>query len=135
LHFLSLKVRACGRISNRKGRERGMGRKFNVTGTCIPEKHYMVNIDNKLNRIMQLVEAEEYFIINRPRQYGKTTALYLLNKNLMGKEEYLPIKISFEAIDSESYNEVKSFLNSIMTQIRNYFKFTKNKDMFEFTDK
>lgn len=133
--FLCLKIRLCGRIGNKKGRERGMGRKFNVTGTCIPEKHYMVNIDNKLNRIMQLVEEEEYFIINRPRQYGKTTALYLLNKNLMGKEEYLPIKISFEAIDSESYNEVKSFLNSIMTQIRNYFKFTKNKDMFEFIDK
>jgi len=112
-----------------------MGKKFNVTGTCIPEKHYMVNIDDKLNRIMQLVEEEEYFIINRPRQYGKTTALYLLNKTLMSKEEYLPIKISFEAIDSESYNEVKSFLDSIMTQIRNYFKFTRNKDMFEFANK
>lgn len=112
-----------------------MAKKFNVTGTCIPEKHYMVNIDDKLSRIMQLVEEEEYFIINRPRQYGKTTALYLLNKTLMSKKEYLPIKISFEAIDSESYNGVKSFLNSIMAQIRNYFKFTKNKDMFEFTNK
>ena len=112
-----------------------MKRKFNVTGTCIPEKHYMVNIDNKLNEIMKLVEDEEYFIINRPRQYGKTTALYLLNKTLMGKEEYLPIKISFEAIDSESYNEVKSFLNTLIAQIRNYFKFNKNKDMFEFTNK
>ncbi|MBU3176416.1 AAA family ATPase [Clostridium estertheticum] len=109
-----------------------MGKKFNVTGTCIPEKHFMVNIDNKLNEIMKLVEEEEYFVINRPRQYGKTTALYLLNNNLMGKEEYLPIKISFEALDSESYKDVKSFLNSVMIQIRNYFKFSKNNDMFEF---
>lgn len=46
-----------------------MKKKFNVTGTCIPEMHYMVDTSDKINRIMNLVENEEYFIINRPRQY------------------------------------------------------------------
>lgn len=85
-----------------------MKKKFNVTGTCIPDKHYMVNI-SQIKNIMKLIEDEEYFIINRPRQYGKTTTLYLLNNRLTNIDRYLSIKISFESIDSESFNEVKSF--------------------------
>lgn len=34
-----------------------MGKKFNVTGTCIPERHYMVDISSKLERISEMVEA------------------------------------------------------------------------------
>ncbi|KIS24013.1 MAG: AAA family ATPase [Clostridium botulinum] len=109
-----------------------MQKRFNVTGTCIPEKHYMVDISNKLDSILKLVNNEEYFIINRPRQYGKTTTLYLLEKRLNRMEEYLPIKISFEAIDTEGYSEVKKFLSSIMMQIVNYFRFSTNKEMYKF---
>ena len=109
-----------------------MKKRFNVTGTCIPEKHYMVNISNKLDSILKLVNNEEYFIINRPRQYGKTTTLYLLEKRLNTMEEYLPTKISFEAIDAEEYSEVKRFLGSIMMQIVNYFRFSNNKEMYKF---
>ncbi len=75
-----------------------MKKRFNVTGTCIPEKHYMVDISKKLDSILELVYNEEYFIINRPRQYGKTTTLYLLNRYLKTSNEYIPIKISFEGI-------------------------------------
>ena len=109
-----------------------MQKRFNVTGTCIPEKHYMVDISNKLDSILKLVNNEEYFIINRPRQYGKTTTLYLLEKRLNRMEEYLPIKISFEAIDTEGYSEVKKFLSSIMMQIVNYFRFSTNKEIYKF---
>ncbi|MCW6084102.1 AAA family ATPase, partial [Clostridium botulinum] len=109
-----------------------MKKRFNVTGTCIPEKHYMVDISNKLDSILKLVNNEEYFIINRPRQYGKTTTLYMLEKRLNSMEEYLPIKISFEAIDTEGYSEVRKFLSSIMMQIVNYFRFSTNKEMYKF---
>ena len=51
-----------------------MGMKeFNVTGLCIPEKHYMADISNKLNKIMDFINKGKYFTITRPRQYGKTT--------------------------------------------------------------
>ncbi|MZK49866.1 AAA family ATPase [Clostridium beijerinckii] len=109
-----------------------MEKKFNITGTCIPDKHYMVDTSNKIDKIIKLIEAEEYFIINRPRQYGKTTTLYLLEKKLNNIEGYLPIKISFEAIDTESYSEVQKFINSIMIQIRNYFRFSSNKEVYKF---
>ena len=86
----------------------------------------MVDISEKLKNIVELIDNEEYFIINRPRQYGKTTTLYLLEKKLNNIEGYLPIRISFESIDTESYSEVKKFINSIMMQIRNYFRFSSN---------
>ena len=46
-----------------------MGRVFNTTGVCIPEKHYMVNINGRLQQIRELVDAGKYFTINRARQY------------------------------------------------------------------
>ena len=46
-------------------------KEFNTTGLCNPKKHYMVDISDKLENIKKLVEKEKYFIINRPRQYGK----------------------------------------------------------------
>ena len=44
-------------------------KKFNVTGRCIPEEHYMVNIDDKLKAMKSLVDAGSYFVMNRARQY------------------------------------------------------------------
>lgn len=55
-----------------------MHKEFNVTGTCIPEKHYMADTSQKLKSIFNLIEKGKYFTINKPRQYGKTTTLYLL---------------------------------------------------------
>ena len=54
-----------------------MSRKFNVNGVCYPDEHYMVNIDSKLAEIKELVDEKQYFVINRARQYGKTTTLNL----------------------------------------------------------
>lgn len=52
---------------------RDMSKTFNVNGICYPNEHYMVNIDSKLAQIKQLVDEKKYFVINRARQYGKTT--------------------------------------------------------------
>lgn len=109
-----------------------MRKRFNVTGTCIPGRHYMVDTSYKLDKIIELIENEEYFIINRPRQYGKTTTLYLLEQRLNKMEGYLPIKISFESIDTESYREVSRFLSSVMLQFKNYFRFSQNKTLYNF---
>jgi hypothetical protein len=49
--------------------------------------HYIVDINKKLNNVSQLIERGKYFVINRPRQYGKTT-LYMLERTLENNEEY-----------------------------------------------
>lgn len=75
-----------------------MSKKFNVTGLCIPEENYMVDISEKIDEIISgYVHEGKYFTINRARQYGKTTTLYLLEQRL--EEQYLVIRLSFEAAD------------------------------------
>lgn len=95
---------------------------FNITGTCVPYKHYMVDISRKLENIVKLVENEEYFIINKPRQYGKTTTLFLLNKYLKSIDIYIPIKISFEGIGDISFENEhlfsKVFLELLIKNLR-----------------
>ena len=59
-----------------------MPRTFNTTAVCVPEIHYMVNIDQRLQEISRLVDGGKYFAINRARQYGKTTTLQVLGKYL-----------------------------------------------------
>ena len=84
-------------------------KEFNTTGLCNPKKHYMVDISNKLDDIKKLVKKEKYFVINRPRQYGKTTTLLALENNL--KDDYLVISISFEGTDINSFSTPPNFCN------------------------
>ncbi|MDE7184568.1 MAG: hypothetical protein K2O40_08870 [Lachnospiraceae bacterium] len=45
--------------------------KFNVTGVCVPKKHYMVDLSEKVDLIIRdYIEQGAYFTINRARQYG-----------------------------------------------------------------
>ena len=75
-----------------------MSKKFNITGLCIPERDYMADISGKLDTIIcQYIQQGKYFTINRARQYGKTTVLYLLEQKLA--DSFLVIHLSFEASD------------------------------------
>ena len=77
-----------------------MKKRFNTTGTCNSNLHYMMNNSKKLEAIMELVEYGDYFTINRPRQFGKTTTLFLIKKELAKQEDYLPIQLNFQGVDS-----------------------------------
>jgi hypothetical protein len=55
-----------------------MMKRFNITGVCVPGKHYMADTSNKITAVLKMIEEGEYFVINRPRQYGKTITLFLL---------------------------------------------------------
>ncbi|MCM1543572.1 MAG: AAA-like domain-containing protein [Blautia sp.] len=73
-------------------------RRFNTTGVCIPELHYMVDIRRPINEIMEnYIETGSYFTMNRARQFGKTTTLEQLSAKL--KQNYVVIYISFESAD------------------------------------
>ena len=89
-----------------------MEKSFNITATCVPTMHYMVDISGKIDRICaELIEMNYYFTINRARQYGKTTTLSRLAARL--KEKYYVIRISFEGADDlfvSAQNMVNGFL-------------------------
>ena len=96
-----------------------MQKEFNDTGLCIPNRHYMVDNADKLEQIMALVEKDKYFTISRPRQFGKTTIMFLLDKTLNLRDDYVAVKLSFEGIDSEAHQErfVAEFLNLLTRRL------------------
>jgi len=99
-----------------------MPKRFNVTGTCIPERHYMVDISEKLNKIIKLVDEGHYFTINRPRQYGKTTTLSMLLRTL--KDRYLVIRSSFEGIGDTIFESEREFSENIFHIFYRTLRFT-----------
>jgi hypothetical protein len=90
----------------KKSKEVNM-RKFNVTGVCIPSKHYMVDISQKLTKIKTLIDDGSYFTINRARQYGKSTTISLLSEYLYN--EYICIDISFEGMGNAQFKSESAF--------------------------
>ena len=99
-----------------------MSREFNVTGTCIPEMHYMVDISGKLDSIIKLIEKGSYFTINRPRQYGKTTTMFLLEKQL--RSNYLVIRTSFEGIGDAIFDNEEIFSRKFLGLLANELAFS-----------
>ncbi len=83
-----------------------MFKKFNVTGMCKPDIHYMVDISSRLEQLEKMIQEGAYFAINRGRQYGKTTTLYLLKKRL--ETEYAVFSISFEGVGEEAFADSDS---------------------------
>ena len=83
-------------------------KKFNTTAVCIPSKHYMVDLSDRVARIRKMVDAGEYFTINRARQYGKTTTLTALANIL--SEHYVVISTSFEGIGKDGFKDEGSFV-------------------------
>ena len=75
-----------------------MAKEFNITGSCSPKKHYMADVSSQLEDTYEMIEKGKYFIINRPRQYGKTTTLYTIARTLRTKPDYLVFNISFEGV-------------------------------------
>ena len=102
-------------------------RRFNVTGLCVPDQDYMVDISNKVSQIMVMVERGDYFTINRARQYGKTTTLWQLDHELV-RQGYTVAHISFEGIGDEPFENAKSFCESLLRQITKELKSSGAKD-------
>jgi hypothetical protein len=106
-----------------------MAKKFNITGLCIPQEHFMADMSNKIDRIVEMVVNGDYFTINRPRQYGKTTVMYLLEQRLKKHSEYLVIDISFEGIDSPTYENHRRFISTFLDIIRDQLEFLQEQDL------
>ncbi|MCP4155356.1 MAG: AAA family ATPase, partial [bacterium] len=111
-----------------------MSKRFNDTGVCVPKKHYMVDISNKTAKIFEMVRQGDYFTINRPRQYGKTTNIFILNQFLKTRDDYFTIKMSFEAIGSDSYKNEEKFVEAFMLKLKKIFSAPQHNDLAEFVE-
>ena len=102
-------------------------KEFNYTGTCIPHMHYMVDISQKLDKIIKFIKKQKYFTINRPRQYGKTTTIFLLKQKLM--QDYIVISISFEGKGIDAFKDINVFSKIFIGNINKYLNIIKRQDL------
>ena len=86
-----------------------MEREFNITGNCLAHLHYMADVSHKLAAVNKMIEQGKYFIINRPRQYGKTTTLFTIADTLAQTGEYLVFNISFEGVGDAFFDNEETF--------------------------
>lgn len=98
-----------------------MRKYFNTTGLCVPEEHYMVNMESRLDKIKGMVARGEYFAVNRARQYGKTTLLNLLSEKL--SEDYSVFSISFEGIEDEAFDTAAEFCRRFCRLLYKYMQY------------
>ena len=109
-----------------------MRKKFNLTGWCNSKRHFMADISGKVAQVMEMVEDGDYFIINRSRQYGKTTMLKTIDKVLSKAPEWLVFSISFEGISSEEYLEEGSFCDNFLLLLHSEMVEKEEMDLADF---
>ena len=92
-----------------------MERSFNITGACNPQEHYMVNLNSRLAEIKKMVDAGKYFVINRGRQYGKTTTIMALENYL--ENDYIVVSMDFQFLDASDFEDVKTFVKAFAREL------------------
>ena len=100
-------------------------KRFNVTGNCYPHLHYMMDISAKMKKVEELIDYGDYFTINRPRQYGKTTLLFATETALKSSEEYFPIRLNFQGMDDLTTLSDSNFAIKVKQDVKEAIRFTK----------
>lgn len=67
----------------------------------------MADISGKLKQIQCMIEAGQYFTINRARQYGKTTTLRALRQLL--ENDYVVVSLDFQLFGEAKFKNENSF--------------------------
>ena len=89
---------------------------FNTTGICNPDKNYMVKLDSRVALISEMVDDGKYFVINRARQYGKSTTLSALFRSI--KDKYVVISIDFQGIGNKAFSQEELFVIELCRLIK-----------------
>ena len=91
----------------------GIFKRFNITGLCVPDKHYMVDTSAKIETIIrEYIEHGDYFVINRARQYGKTTTFSRLDNAL--RDRYYIIRASFAGYGESVFQIPSLFISTFL---------------------
>ena len=101
-----------------------MAKIFNVAAVCRPDQHYMVDISGRLEQIKQMVDAGQYFTINRARQYGKTTTLKALTKFL--DKDYVAVNLDFQRISYSDFRNEETFVMAFARELSYMLRWRKD---------
>lgn len=104
-----------------------MPKVFNVTGNCNPKRHYMVNLDSRLQAIKKMVDAGQYITVNRGRQYGKTTTLMALEQYL--RDQYYVLNMDFQtAMSGAAFKTEYTFSSALANEFVYLFETVETND-------
>ena len=77
-------------------------KRFNTTGPCFPDEHYMMPALDRLPGVRELVAGGDYFVVHAPRQTGKTTALQALVSEINAKGEMFALYCTLESLQNRA---------------------------------
>lgn len=87
----------------------------------------MVGLDSRLRKIKEIyVDDGNYFVINRGRQYGKTTTLRALEGYL--EDDYIVLSLDFQEVSTKSFTDEVTFSNAFTKKLSKAFGFAKAAD-------
>lgn len=108
-------------------------RYFNTEGVCDPKEHYMVRLDGRLTCIKNtLVDRKKYFVINRGRQYGKTTTLAALEEYL--QDDYIVLSLDFQQMGTEDFADAPTFVHAFANILIETLEINGMRDRKELTE-
>jgi hypothetical protein len=87
---------------------------FNTAGACVPSKHYMLPVLSRID-VSEMLAGNYYFIIQAPRQSGKTTFLEALAGKINEEGSYYALNCSLAAL--RGVDERLKALNAIACSI------------------
>ena len=84
----------------------------------------MVKLDSRLKQIKEnYVDYGSYFVINRGRQYGKTTTIRALEEYL--KDDYIVLSLDFQELGTEEFADEPTFVRSFTEVLIRAFQMNK----------
>ena len=77
-------------------------KRFNTTGPCFPDEHYMMPALDRLPGVRELVAGGGYFVVHAPRQTGKTNALKALVREINAKGDTFALYCTLESLQNRA---------------------------------
>lgn len=93
-----------------------MPRFFNVAGPCNPKKHYTIPAGTRCVELDSLVEQELFFVIQAPRQTGKTTLITDYVRHLNEETGYCALYCSLEV--AQGIDDPKEGIPAIVNELK-----------------
>jgi hypothetical protein len=96
-------------------------KRFNTTGPCVPEEHYMIPVLPRLPGVNDMVEGKFYFVLHAPRQSGKTTSVKSIAKGMNSEGKYYALYCTLESLQGIS-DDMKAMKTAVALLNKDMFK-------------
>jgi type II secretory pathway predicted ATPase ExeA len=90
-------------------------KRFNITGPCVPEDHYMLPVLPRLPLVDDMIASKSYFILHAPRQSGKTTFIKAFAEKINRDGQRYALNCSLSSL--RSITDKNEALTTIFSQL------------------